>query len=103
MDGFAIAWIVPQTKASEKGIGVVARSAARRQLLQLFNIASAQNHVVSFERRSEPGNHIAHCFAPLVFAKSLQATDADVFFVGALLVGQMAEFHRLDDAIDDEG
>src|SRR5262249_35232983 len=99
---FAIARILPQTKAAEKRIGVVARSAARRQHLQLLDIASAQDHVVSFECRNKPGDNIAHCVAPLILAKSLQSANADVVLVSAPPVGQMAELHWLDDAIDDK-
>jgi hypothetical protein len=70
---FVIVRILPQTKASAECVGVVAHSPARRQLLQPLEIASAQNYVISLECRNEPRDNVAHCFAPVIFAKSAGA------------------------------
>ena len=41
--------------------------------------------------------------APFLLAPLLQAALPDVILVGALPVGQVAQLHRLDDAVDDQG
>ena len=40
---------IPQAKPSPERIGVVSRSATWRQLLQFFDVASPQNHVIGFK------------------------------------------------------
>src|ERR1700726_396023 len=40
---------LPKTKASTKGVGIVAHSAIGRHLVQFLNVTSPKNHVVRME------------------------------------------------------
>src|SRR6185312_11886477 len=72
------------------------------KLLQLPDVPSTQHDIVGLERCGQPGYHIRDVAPPLALSPLLEAALPDVLLVGALLVGQMPELHRLDDAVDDE-
>src|SRR4051794_23316095 len=96
--------VLPQAEAAEEGVLVVAQAAALRQCLQLLGIAAAEHDVVGDEGCLETADDIVDCFLPPLLAQPLQAADADVVLEGALLlVGQMAQLHRGDDVVDDQG
>src|SRR5437879_6920408 len=92
----------PQTKPSHEGVGVVAGPATAGQLLQLLDVSSPEHDIVGLEGRDQAGHHIRDVAPPLLLAPLLQATQPDVILVSALLVGQMAELHRLHDPVDEE-
>ena len=56
----APARFLPQAKSSHEGIGVVARSAPWRELFQLLDVASSQNHVLRFQSSNKAGYHVCH-------------------------------------------
>ncbi len=71
----------------------------RRNLFQLFNIASAQYHVVRFESGDHASHHVLDMAPPLFLAVFFQSSESDVALVRSLFVRQMTEFHGLDNAI----
>ena len=93
--------VFPEAESSDKGIGVIAGAAAWRQFLELFHVASAQNHVFGFERGRQIGDNLRDIALPLSLSGALQASLSDVFFIGVPFVRQVAEFHRLHNAVDD--
>ena len=95
--------LLPQPKPSEERIGVVAGPATGRELFQFLHVASAQNDVVGFEGGDQAAHHVRDIAPPFLLALLLQSPNAHVILVGALLVRQMAQFHRLDDAIHNHG
>src|SRR5262249_38572895 len=99
-DSFAISWLLPKPKASQKRIGVIAGSAAGRQVAQLLDVAATEHHVVGFEGGDQLCDHVRHVVSPFLFASAVEATLTDVVLEGSLLVGKMRQLHRLDDAFD---
>src|SRR5580704_7041582 len=89
----------PKPKPSDKGVGIIARPATRRQSLELFYVTAAQNHVFRLKSGDQMGYDVGRIALPFVFSKSLQPSLANVILIGVPLVRQMAEFHRLDDAV----
>ena len=73
------------------------------ELFQLLHVAAAEHHLVRLERRAQALDDVEHRAPPLLLAETLEAADAEVVLVGPLPVRQVAELHRLDDAVDDEG
>src|ERR1700692_2943633 len=92
---------VPHAESADKGIVVVAGPASFRQRLQVDYVSAADDHIVGFSRRDQSFDHILDEFPPALFADAVEAPVADVIFECALLVGQMAELHRLDNAVHD--
>src|SRR5260370_19863723 len=93
--------VLPQPESSEKSIGVVAGEAVRRQLLQLLYVAPAKDHFLGFKCGDEIGYNVRDMASPAAYAHAVQPSLPDVVFIGVIFVRQMAEFHRLDDAIHD--
>src|SRR5260370_34103806 len=93
--------VPPKSKPSNKGVGVVDGAAVRRQLLQLLYVAPAKDHVLGFKRGDEIGYNVRDMASPTAYAHAVQPSLPDVVFIGVIFVRQMAEFHRLDDAIHD--
>src|SRR6266702_5012111 len=94
---------LPQAKSSHEGIGVVARAAPWRKLLQFLDVAASQNHVLWFQSRTEAGDHVRDGLPPFLFAQPLVSADPDIVFEGAPFVRQMAKLHGLHDAVHDHG
>src|SRR5262245_9476889 len=90
---------IPEPKPSQERIGVVARPAMGRQLFQFLHVTSPQDHVVGFEGGDQEGYYVRHILAPLLLAQPIQSANAHVILIGALLVRQMAQLHRLGDAV----
>src|SRR4029450_8813130 len=91
----AVTRLVPHAKASDKCVGVVARSAAWREFLQLVYVPAAQDHIVRLKCRNELSDNVAHGFTPLLLAAPLQSADPDVVLVSALPVRQVGEVQPL--------
>ena len=70
--------------------------------MQQFGVAAAEYYVVGFERSDEAVDHVRDPLAPILFAEMLQSTKTDVIFIGATVVGQVTELHRLHNAVDDQ-
>src|SRR5262249_10127365 len=82
--------------------GVVAHPATRRQGFQFLDVASSKNDIVGLKRCNQAGHNIKHVVTPLLHAVLFQSTQSDVVLKRSLLVGEMGEFHRLDDSISDK-
>ena len=90
---------LPELESPRESVGVVSYPAMRRNLFQLFNIASAQYHVVRFESGNHASYHVLDMAPPLFLAMLFQSNESDVALVRSLFVRQMTEFHGLDNAI----
>src|SRR5262252_168574 len=73
---------LPQAKPSQERLGVVARSAPWRELLQFLDVASSHNHVLRFQSSHEASDHVRHVLPPLFFAQPIVAADPDIVFPG---------------------
>src|SRR5262249_40180921 len=90
---------LPEPKPSQERIGVVTRPATARQLFQFLHVTSPQDHIVGFEPGNQESYHVRYMLGPLLLAYPIQSANAHVILIGALLVRQMAQLHRLDDAV----
>lgn len=90
---------LPKLKSAPKRVGVVAQPAARRQRFQFADVSPSENDVVGQQRGSQAGHDIGYVAAPLLQAMFRQSTLTHIVLKCALLVGQMSEFHGLDDSI----
>src|SRR5262245_31029552 len=97
------AFFLPQTKPSQECIGVVARSATWRDLLQFLDVSSSQNDVLRCQSGHEASDHVRHVLPPFLFAQPIVAADPDIVFEGAPFVWQMAKLHGFYDAVHDHG
>src|SRR5439155_15380271 len=97
------AGFLPNSESSNKCIGVVADTAACRQLFQFFHVASAEHHFVRFDRSDQALDHVSDVASPFFLPMLLEAANPDVVLEGGLLVRQVAQLHRLDNAIHDQG
>src|SRR5580700_8693579 len=93
---------IPEAESSEEGVGVVALSATWREFFQFLGVTAPNNHVVGVEGVDQSGHSECHVVAPFLLSQSLQAAEADVVFECPLLVRQVAQFHRYDDALNNE-
>src|SRR5262245_25902528 len=96
-------FFLPKPKPSQERIGVVARTAMPRQLFQFLHVPSPQDHIIGFEGSDQEGDHVRYIFAPLLFAVLIESANAHVVLIGALLIRQMAQLHRLNDAVQNHG
>src|SRR6516165_3096810 len=106
LEASACAWrdtICPQAKTTEKSVGIVARAAPRGQSAKLPDVAAADHRIIGPQRRPETFDDVSHMTSPFFVAVALQAVAADIVLVGALLVRQMADLHRLYCAPHDQG
>src|SRR5437867_911259 len=87
-------FLLPKTKPSQEGIGVVSFPAARRQLFEFLDIASAQDHVVGVEDRDQLRDHETDMSPPFLLAQALQSTDAQIIFVSCFPVSHVGQLHR---------
>jgi hypothetical protein len=94
---------LPQSEASAERVRVFARPATGRQLFQLVNVASPEDHIVGFEGSKQACDNVLDVMPPFLFPYTLQPPDPYVVLVRALSVGKMAQLHRLDDAVHDHG
>ena len=68
----------------------------------MFCIAATENDIVRLKGGFELLSNLRHLFAPFLFAEPLEPGQTDLILVGpAFLVGQVGEFSRFKDAIDD--
>ena len=92
---------VPYTEAAEECIGIVAGAASSRHLLQLHEISVTYDDILGFSCRDQSFDHILNKSARTLLTDAVETPLANIIFVCALLVGQVADFHRLDNAVHD--
>src|SRR6516162_5732828 len=93
----------PQAESSAKSVGIFARTTPPRQCVELLDITSSDHRVIRLQGRHEALDDVGHMTPPLLFTVALYAGTSDVILVGAFLVRQMAELHRLYHAVGDKG
>src|SRR6202035_5371036 len=95
--------LFPQPKSAAKGIGVIACATTRRQRFELLDVASPEHRVVGLQSRNQASHDVGNVTPPFLLAVALQSCPADIVLIGALLVGQVTEFHGFHDAVDNDG
>src|SRR5438132_2630997 len=93
---------IPEPKAAEERIRVVAEAATGRELVELFSVAAAEYDVVGLERNRERGDDFVHVSTPALLAATLERGFTDVLLEGRFPKRQMRELHRLHDSGADE-
>src|SRR5262249_48101221 len=93
----------PQSKPAAEGVGIVARTSVRRKRRELPHVAASDHRFVGLERGDEPCHNVGDVPPPLLLAVPFQSGVPHIVLIGALLVGQVTEFHGLDNAVDDHG
>src|SRR5262249_38230950 len=101
--GRSIVRLLPQAETSGEGIYVVAGAAARRQRLELVNVAAPEDDVLWLERGDEASDDVVDVVAPLSEPMRLQPVQSDVLLERAVPVRQVAELHRLAKAPAGQG
>src|SRR5262245_31702520 len=94
--------IFPKSKSSSKGVCVVACPAKSREPFQFVNVSATEHDLVRLERSDEALYDIFNEAPPFPSAKSFQSTKTDIVLESGLLVRQVSQFHRFDDAIHDQ-
>src|SRR5262245_30465970 len=94
---------LPEAKAPEKGVCVVAGAAAWRQRLELVDIAAAEDDVLRLERGDEATDDVLDVASPLDEPVRLESLQSDVLLERAGPVRQVAQRHRLHDPVHDHG
>src|SRR4051794_7129553 len=59
----------PQAEAADEGVGVVAGARARRQFLQLADVAAAQHDVLRLQGGPQPLHHVRDTLPPFLAAQ----------------------------------
>ena len=78
--------------------------AHRWKLLEQFALPPPEHNTVSLHGRPELPNDLFHLVTPFLFSQAFQSSQSHiVFLASALLVGQVSEFHRLQDVINEQG
>ena len=83
--GHASQRLLPEAKSAKERVGVVARPAACGQFFELFDVASAENHVVRLKRGDKPLDDIRDELPPFLSAIFLQPAKSHVILVRGLL------------------
>src|SRR5271167_130494 len=96
------AGLPPEAEAAEKGIGIVSQTAARRKLFQLFGIATAKNDIIGLQGSGQTLHDVGNFTAPFLFSAFLETTQSNIVLIGALLIWEVAEFHGIDDSVDNQ-
>src|SRR5262249_19411045 len=97
------AFFSPQAEAAAEGVGVVACARMRRQRMEFLDVAAPNHGFVGLERGDEALHDVVNVTAPFLLAVALQPAPTHVALIGALLVGQVTELHRLYDAVHNHG
>src|SRR5215470_6520208 len=92
---------LPQTLAADERVRVIAGAAARRQRLQLVNVAAPEHDVLGLERGDQPCDDVHDVAPPWLEPVRLQPVQSDVLLECSVPVRQVTELHRLDKAVDD--
>src|SRR5688572_29080310 len=95
--------LVPQEDSAPKRMRVVPCAATRRHLVHLVDVATADDNVSEFERREEPGHHVANRVSPFRDAEPFQPVEAQIRFVCSTSVRELSKLHRHDGAVDNQG
>src|SRR5262249_52747745 len=90
---------LPQPKSTTKRIVVIACARARRQRIELLDIAAADHSVVGLEYGNQASYDIGNVAAPFLLSVALESTPTHVILIGALLVGQVTKLYGLHDAV----
>jgi hypothetical protein len=90
---------LPDAKSADKDIGVIARAATWREILQFLDVSSPENDVVRLESGDQQGNHVRDMSPPPLLAEPIEPAFADVVFLAPLLVREVAQFHGLDNRL----
>ena len=91
--------LFPQAKSTKKCVSIISCAATCGQFFKLPDVTSAEHHVVGFEGRNQALHGISDIIPPFFLAMLLQSANSNVVLKGALLVRQVSQLHRLDDAI----
>src|ERR1019366_7025815 len=94
----------PQAVAADEGISVCTQTSFRRQCLDFLYISASQHDVVGVQCGFEFLHDSSNVPAPFLFSHALKTSQSQVIFVCfSLLVREMCQFHRFDDAIHNHG
>jgi len=92
----------PQPVPADEGIRVPTGAHARGESVQQLRVAAADDNIPDLERRPQPRQNIDDRSSPFLLAQPFQPGLADVSLIRAtVLVGQVGQFHGLEDAVDD--
>src|SRR6266545_7838411 len=80
--GRPLAWLLPQAKTPEEGVGVVAGPAAWRQPVELVDVAAPEDDVLRLERGDETTDDVLDVAPPLREAVGLQRGHSHVRLEG---------------------
>ena len=82
---------------------IVTRSALWRELVQLLHIATSEHYLLGLDGSGQPGHYIGNIPALLFLTLLYQRLVSQVALISSVLVGKVTQFHRLHNAIHDQG
>src|SRR5271166_4977083 len=99
----SLAFLLPQPRAADERIVVVAGTCAGRELIEFLGVAAAEHHVLHLQGLLQARHHVENRLVPFLLAQPPHPFGTHVFLkCFALFVRQMSQFHRTDDAIENQ-
>jgi hypothetical protein len=94
--------VLPELDAAVDGVAVCAEDHVIRQVLHQFGVTPAKENCLADHAGLEAGDDVQDGFSPTPDTPTFEASDTDVLFVSkAFFIGQVSEFERDDDAVED--
>src|SRR3984957_19092236 len=94
--------VLPELDTAIDGVTVCAEDHVVRKILHQLGITAAEEHGIADHAGLKAIDDVQDGLSPTPDTPTFEASDTDVLLVGeAFFVGQMSEFERDDDAIED--
>src|ERR1700733_14521761 len=94
--------VLPELDPAVDGVAVCAEDNVVRQVLHQLGVTAAEEHSLADHPGLKAIDDVQDGLSPAPDTPAFEANDTNVLFVGeAFFVGQMSEFERDDDAIED--
>src|SRR4051794_39349026 len=95
--------VVPKAKTADKRVGIFPGTTTGGQFFQSLDVPAPENHVVWLKSCDESLNHVPDVFSPFASSILLQTAKSHVILVRGFSIWEMAELHRRDRSIGNEG
>jgi len=93
----------PKAKSALECVEIVSQARAGRKFREQSGITSPEHNIVSLHRILELLDDLIYLTAPFPFPLPVQAGLPQIIFIGpAILIRQVAQFHRLQRIINDQ-
>ncbi len=87
---------LPKSESTDERVGVVSLATTRWQLLEILDVASAQDNVIQLKCRNEAFYVRSNRLAPFFLTQSLEPAKTEVVFGNSLSIVELAQFQGHD-------